>query len=201
MDWILRQSTTEEKDLGVYVTPDTSPTVHISKVAAKANSLLGRIKKTFTCMDKEIFLSLYLTLVRPRMEYAVQGWSPYKIKDINVLERIQRRATKLVPQLRDLPYNERLNALGLTTLQERRTRGDMIEVFKMLNGYEDIDCSKFFQVERRERYETRGHRWKLQKPRFRTTKRSNFFDARIINNWNSLPENVVNSSSINMFSE
>ncbi|XP_076049540.1 uncharacterized protein LOC143030270 [Oratosquilla oratoria] len=147
-------------------------------------------------MDKEIFLALYPTLVRPHMGYAAQAWSPYKKKDINILEKVQRRATKLVPQLSELPYNERLDALGLTTLQERRTRGDMIEVFKMLNGYEDIDCSQFLQIEQRERYETRGHQWKLKKPRFRTTKRSNFFDARVVNKWNSLPGNVVNSSSI-----
>ncbi|XP_076041896.1 uncharacterized protein LOC143025774 [Oratosquilla oratoria] len=192
------QTTTEEKDSGVYVTPDTSPTVHISKAADKANSMLGRIKRTFTCMDKEIFLALYTTLVRPLMEYAVQAWSPYKKKDINILEKVQRRATKLVPQLKEKPYNERLDALGLTTLQARRIRGDMIEVL-MLNGEEDIDCSQFLQIEPRERYETRGHQWKLKKTRFRTTKRSNFFDARVVNKWNSLPENVVNSSSVNMF--
>ncbi|XP_076058549.1 uncharacterized protein LOC143035563 [Oratosquilla oratoria] len=143
------QSTTEEKDLGVYVTPDTSPTEHISKAAAKANSMLGKTERTFTCMDKEIFLALFPTLVRPYMEYAVQAWSPYKKKDINIWGKFQRRATKLVPQLSELPYNERLDALGLTTLQERRTRSDMTEVFKMLNGDEDIDCSQFLQIEQR----------------------------------------------------
>ena len=81
-------------------------------------------------MDKEMFLELYLHLVRP-LEYAVQVWSPKLLKDVDKLEKVQRRATKLVPEISDLPYETRLQILGLPSLKERRIRGDMIEVFKI----------------------------------------------------------------------
>ena len=145
MNDVALERTTEEKDLGVYVTPDLKTSVHVAKVAAKANSVVGQIKKTFTYMDKEMFLELYLHLVRPLMEYAVQVWSPKLLKDVNKLEKVQRRATKLVPEISDLPYETRLQILGLPSLKERRIRGDMIEVFKILNGFENIDSEKFFK--------------------------------------------------------
>ena len=75
------EKTVKEKDLGVYVTPDLKSTSHIAIVAARANSVLGQIKNAFTYMDKEMFLALYLTMVRPIMEYAVQAWAPKFIKD------------------------------------------------------------------------------------------------------------------------
>lgn len=195
-------TTTSEKDLGVTITSDLKPSTHVSKVAAKANQMLGRIRSTFTYMNIEMFKSLYLGLVRPQMEYAVQAWSPQGRGDINKLEKIQRRATKLVPELSDLSYELRLERLGLTTLEERRSRGDMIEVFKILNHYENIDAGQFFKVATtttNTQVQTRGHHMKLIKPRHRTTKRNNFFNARVINQWNSLPENVVTSSSVNAF--
>ena len=71
--------------------------MHIAKVAAKANARVGLIKRTFSYIDKEIFLSLYTALVRPILDYGVQCWSPYLVKDINKLEQVQRRATLLVP--------------------------------------------------------------------------------------------------------
>ena len=89
-----------------------------------------------------MFLSLYTSLVRPLLEYCVQVWSPYKKKYIKLLEGVQRRATKLVPQLRDMDYDERLERLGLTRLVERRIRGDMIETYKIISGKERVDPGK-----------------------------------------------------------
>ena len=111
-------------------------------------------------MDGEIFLPLYLTLVRPLMEYAVQCWSPYLQGDIDLLERVQQRVTKLVPGISHLPYNQRCQELKLQTLRERRLRGDMIEVYKLLNGFEDVDYRKFFNLSDRQ---SRGHSLKLKK--------------------------------------
>ena len=87
---------------------------------------------------------MYKAIVRPHLEYCIQAWNPYLRKDIDMLEKIQRRATKLIPRLRDLTYDERLKECGLTTLETRRLRGDQIEVFKILNGYENIDSNIFF---------------------------------------------------------
>ena len=90
-------------------------------------------------------IPLYKAIVRPHLEYCIQAWNPYLRKDVDMLEKIQRRATKLIPGLRDLTYEERLKECGLTTLETRRLRGDQIEVFKILNGYENIDSNIFFR--------------------------------------------------------
>lgn len=123
------EETVEEKDLGVIITSDLKPSTQVSRVAASANSVLGLIKKTMTCLDSEMLLTLYKSLVRPRLEYCIQAWSPYTRADIRKLEQVQRRATKLVPELAGYPHEERLTQLGLTTLEDRRIRGDMIETY------------------------------------------------------------------------
>ena len=172
----------------------------MAKAAAKANSTLALIRKAFTFMDSNMFLALYKSLVRPHLEYCIQAWSPYLRKDIDTLEKVQRRATKLVPDLRDLPYEHRLLMLDLPTLEARRVRGDMLETYKILHGFENIDPTKFFQLATDHgNIATRGHSFKLQKTRHRTSKRGIFFDARIIDKWNSLAENVVCSPCINTF--
>ncbi|CAL4109488.1 unnamed protein product, partial [Meganyctiphanes norvegica] len=81
--------TDEEKDLGIFVTPDWKSSTHVSKVAAKANSRVGWIRRTFTYMDIPMFKGLYPSLVRSHMEHAVQAWSPHLKKDINLLEKVQ----------------------------------------------------------------------------------------------------------------
>ena len=93
-----------------------------------------------------MIIPLYKAIVRPHLEYCIQAWNQYLRKDVdNVLEKIQRRPTKLIPGLRDPTYEERLNECGLTTLETRRLKGDQIEVFKILNGYENIDYNIFFR--------------------------------------------------------
>ena len=112
-----------------------------------------------------------------------------------MLEKIQRRATKLIPGLRDLTYEERLKECGLTTLETRRLRGDQIEVFKILNGYENIDSNLFFQI--KESKITRGHNFTLVKKQSRLDVRKFSFSQRTI--WNKLSEECVHASSVNMF--
>ena len=194
-------ATTKEKDLGVMLTPDLKPSEQVARAASAANSMLGRIKRTFTCMDKEMFLPIYKTLVRPRMEHAIQAWCPYLQKDISKLEKIQRRATKLVPALANLTYEERLISLDLTTLEERRSRGDMIQVFKIVNGLDKVGAGEeFLKLETGPLSErTRGHAFKLKKPRHRTSKRNKFFSSRVVDKWNKLPEHIVRSKNVNSF--
>ena len=196
----LLDPTREEKDLGVHVTDNFKFSNHIAKIAAKANSVLGRINRTFTYKDKELMRLLYTSLVRPHLEYAVQSWSPHLRKDINILEKVQRRATRLIPEISQLPYEERLEALNLSTLEDRRIRGDIIEVFKLVKGFENIDPSQFFSIAREgHRARTRGHQFKLEVPYCRTEKRRNFFSVRVIRIWNKLPVDVVSSPNVNTF--
>ena len=113
---------------------------------SKGNQVLGMIRRNITYKDKSLIVPLYKAIVRPHLEYCIQAWSPYLRKDIDMLEKIQRRATKLIPGLRDLRYEERLKECGLTTLETRRLRGDQIEVFKILSGYENIDSNIFLKL-------------------------------------------------------
>ena len=192
--------TKEEKDLGVYITPDLKSATHVAKVAAKANSMIGRIRHTFKFMNTNIFKSIYPGLVRSHMEYAVQVWSPHLKKDIKTLEKVQRRAFNIVPELRGLTYEQQLTELGLTTLEERRRRGDLIEVFKIMHGYENLDRSYFFVLESEVHgYATRRHGLSIKTPTTVTKRRKKFFDIRIINDWNRLPASVVYSRSIGSF--
>ena len=114
--------------------------------ASKGNQVLGMIRRNITYKEKRLIITLYKTIVRPHLEYCIHVWNPHLRKYVDMLEKIQRRATKLIPELRDLTYAERLKECGLTTLETRRLRGDQIEVFKILNGYENIDSNIFLKL-------------------------------------------------------
>ena len=103
----------------------------------------------------------------------------------------------MIPELRDFSYESRLLQCGLTTLETRRLRGDQIEVFKIVNGYEDVDRNMFFKLKEGSR--TRGHKAALAKEQCRLDMRKYSFSQRVINEWNKLPNDCVNASSVNMF--
>ena len=117
------ESVQQEKNLGV---KSSSQCIEAVK---KAQKLLGYIKRQFRTRNKETILTLYNALVRPHLEYAVQFWSPSLRKDIERLEVVQARATKLVPSIRHLGYVRRLERLNLYSLEKRRLRGQLIETF------------------------------------------------------------------------
>ena len=142
-------------------------------------------------------MRLYKGLVRPHLEYCIQAWNPHTKKNIKILEDVQRRATKLVREIRNLSYEDRVRYLGLTTLETRRIRGDMIETFKIISGKDNIRTDTFFEVDRNS--VTRGHNYKLVKPRSRLNIRKFSFGHRVVDHWNSLPWEVVNSVSLNQF--
>ena len=160
-------------------------------------NVLGMIRRNITYKEKSLIVPLYKAIVRPHLEYCIQAWSPYLRKDIDMLEKIQRRATKLIPELRDLRYEERLKECGLTTLETRRLRGDQIEVFKILNGYENIDSNIFFEIKKSKI--TRGHNFTLVKKQSRLDVRKYSFSQRTINVWNKLSTDCVHATSVNVF--
>ena len=123
-----------EKDLGVQFDESLKFDTHINSIINKANRVLGIVRKTFECLDKEIFNYVYKGLIRPHLEYAAPVWSPYRVMQKEALENVQRRATRMVPGLSHLSYPDRLEALKLPTLAYRRARGDMINVYKIVEA-------------------------------------------------------------------
>ena len=164
--------------------------------ASKINQILGLSRRTITYKEKQLVVPLYKAIVRPHLEYCIQAWRPYH-KDIDKLERIQRRATKMIPELRDLSYESCLLQFGLTTQETKRLGGDQIEVFKIVNVYEDVDRNTFFKLKEGSR--TKADKAALVKEQCRLDMRKYSFSQRVINEWNKLLNDCVNASSANMF--
>ena len=183
----------ETKDLGVIIDTKLKFQKQIANCIKKANGVLASIKRTIKYLSIQTFNTLYKALVRPLLESAGAVWSPSLVKDIRSLESVQRRATKLVPSLRNLSYKDRLIALDLPTLAYRRKRGDMIMVFKIMKGIVDLHYTTFFKLSTNN---TRGHELKLFKQRSRLNVRRNFFSQRIVESWNALPEQIVNCTTV-----
>ena len=135
-------------------------------------------------------------MVRTHLEYGNVIWSPRYQSESKEVNKIQRRPTKLVPNLRSLPYEERLSSLKLPSLMHRR-RGDMIQVYKITYDMDRIEPGLFFQ--RPQHTGTRGHSQRIYKQQFRLNVRRAFFSQSIVADWNSLPENVIMSASLNCF--
>ena len=190
-------TTLKEKDLGLTISADMKVSEQCGIAAAKGNQILGLIRRNIVYKEKELIIPLYKTIVRPHLEYCIQAWRPYRKKDIDMLERVQRRGTKMMPKLRNISYEMRLKECGLTTLETRRLRGDQIEVFKILNGYENIDRNIFFTVKEERR--TRGHGVTLAKKQCRLDIRKFSFSQRTVNEWNRLSADCVGASSVNIF--
>ena len=166
---------------------------------ANANKILGMINRTIVNKNSNIMvkLGLYKSLVRPHVEYCTAVWSPYYVKDKELIEKIQHRFTKMITEVKHLSYTDRLLQLGLWTLEERRNRSDLIEVYKMLHGLTTISYKKFFELTTNKR--TRGNSLTLIKHRFATVIRQHFFSERVVNRWNSLDNETVTASSLNCF--
>ena len=163
----------------------------------KARAALYQLKRAVSCRDPEVFLPLYKTSVRPHLEYCVQAWNPYLKKDIHLVERVQRSATKIVKGLKGLSYPSRLKRLNLFSRPRRRVRGDLIEAFKLQTKVTDVSSDIFF-THRNAPY-LRGHAMILHKPRVYTNTRSQFFSQRVIDAWNKLPSQVIKSNSVAAF--
>ena len=159
--------------------------------------MIGIIRRTFTYLDKDSFLKLYKAFVRPHVEYANVVWSPYLKRQSQTVEKVQRRATKLLKECKNLSYSERLQYLNLHSLKGRRLRGDLIQAYKIINGIDNVDVHKIFTFSPTD--STRNNQGKIFVKHCNTNKRKFSFSYRVANPWNSLPATTKFSPSLNGF--
>ena len=184
------------RDLGIQIDSKLKFHIHTDTVVKKAYRVLGLIRKSFECKDYDVMVKLYKSLVRPIIEYNNVLWGPFYVSDNQKVERIQRKATRIIPSISQLSYRDRLRHLNLPSLQHRRRRGDLISLYQILKGAYDIDNQLFIPSTVTI---TRGHTKKFFKQHTNSYTRSKFFSNRVINDWNSLPQFIVDSSSVNEF--
>jgi len=147
--------------------------------------------------SREGILPLYSALLRSHLESCIQLWSPQRRKDMDLLERVHRRATKMIRRMEHLFYEERQRELGLFSLEKRRLPGHLITAFQYLKGAYRKDGENIFSKARCER--TRSNGFKLREGRFRSDIRTKFFTVRVARHWNRLPRGVVNAPSLAVF--
>jgi hypothetical protein len=202
----------QERDLGVLVTSDLKWSRQVEAAAAMANKVLGMLKRTFQHNSIDLWRKLYKTYVRPHLEYAVPVWCPNRLGLISLLEKVQRRATKIPNTLRYLKYEDRLLALGIDKLETRRVRGDLIQMFKARRNLErivwhvdPIQVAPSSIVTR----EGANNPDRLRQQSFSASDRStrcaavsrrlHFLTNRVVPLWNKLSSRIVNSSDMNNF--
>ena len=195
------ENTNQQKDLGIIFDSKLDFNQHIHEKVSKANQILGIVRRSFKFLNYSSFLKLYKALVRNHLEYGVVIWHPYKMKHIDLIESVQRRATRYLPGLKTLPYEQRLKILKLPTLRYRRVRGDMIEVYKILNGYYNVDPKLLISLKTslEIRLTSRNHPLTIFQEVCTKNTRKNFFSNRVTKYWNNLPSHVIFSPSLNSF--
>ena len=189
----------EEKDLGVTIDSDLKFEDHIARKVRTANAIVGQMRRSFSFLDCDNFKRIFTAFVRPHLEYGEAVWSPHLVRNIDAIENVQIRATKLVDGLSKLDYPERLKQLNLPSLAFRRRRGDIIEIYKHFNTYDKTTLAASFKPRARL---SRKHRFQLHMPPARDGTngvQSNFFYQRTTKLWNDLPRYVVEAEDVNEF--
>ena len=186
---------TSEKDLGVNVDNTLDWTSHINKCVTKAKSMIYWVTRNVITRSASVMINLYKTIIRPHLEYCVQLWAPYprhgNWPEIMLLEGVQRQFTRLIDGVGLLSYEERLKSLELTTLLERRARGDLIETFRIVSGI----CNYGQNLFNISRYGLKL----VTKPNICDNRKYDFFSRRVIGYWNKLPLLVRTAASVDAF--
>ena len=150
----------ERQSSGRTCPPILKVAMQVAKVKKKAYGTLAFIGRSIEYKNWGVMLQLYKILIRLRLEYCVQFWSPHYQKVVDALERVQKRVTRMLPGLEDMDYEERLNKLGLFSLEHWRMRGDLIKVYKIMTGLDRVDSQSLFP--RIEWSISRGHRLRVR---------------------------------------
>ena len=209
MDGVELGVTTEERDLGIRVTDTLKPARQCAVAAKAANFALSQLQRSFHFRRKRDLVPLFKTFVRPKLEFGVAAWSPWTEVDVKELERVQERLVRMLSDVRGENYEEKLRDAGLTTLKERRERGDAIEVFKVLRQINNIEEGRWFRRVQEETRPLRSNttmqegaevrREMLEIERTRLEVRKNFFVVRAARTWNNLPDGVKCQRTVNGF--
>lgn len=190
--------TTSQVDLGIIIKDDLKWDLQTTSVVKKANSLLYRIRKAFVEIDAHLLRQILVTYVLPLIEFGATIWSPYLSKDIEALERTLKRASKIPRELRSLPYEDRLRALQLDSLAERRSQQDLTETFRILKGFYNVPgIDEIFL--RANTHHLRGHPLKLNLGRISKQYRKHYLTNRVVRAWNALPAACIASDTIASF--
>lgn len=186
---------TSEKDLGVLVSDNFTWKSHIDAIINKANSCVAWVLRSIITRSPEVMLKIYKCMIRPHLEYCVQLWSPLPThgnwSTILALEKVQRNFTRAIDGMGLLTYENRLKKLGLTTLLERRARGDLIETFRIISGNANYG-NNFFNVSQRGRN-------LISRPGDQSKFKHSFLCRRVVAYWNKLPVNVKSAENVNQF--
>jgi hypothetical protein len=198
------ENTENERDLGILMQNNLKWDSQINNVVTKANVVLGKLKNAFKNWDTKTFKILYNTYVRPILEYGSSAWCPYRKQDIKKIEKVQRRATKLVPCLHNKKYEERLRILGLETLEKRRLRGDLIQYYKFDKNFNQVEWYHPISISPSSQSSGPAGFLRSQNTLYRQLVKScnirhNFFTNRVVPVWNELPNQIKNAKSINGF--
>ena len=186
----------ECRDLGIITNNCLSTHSYCKSIVKKAAWKCKQLSIAFECKTREFKVFIFTTYIRPLLENNTQLWSPHNICDINLIEKIQRRFTKFLPGLWNTPYPDRLDILGLQSLECRRIIFDLILVYRIIHGLIKLNFHDFFQFNQNN---TRGHNLKLCVEYSRLNSRKFFFTNRVIKIWNDLESHEVNSASLIMF--
>ena len=202
MNGVALDTTEEERDIGVKVHQSLRPSKQCSDASRRANVVLGQITRAFHYRNKHTFLDLYKQYVRPHLEFAVPAWSPWTLGDIEMLEKVQRRALRMVSGLTSTSYEDRLKEVGLLSLQDRRLQYDLVQTFKIIRGFDNVDYRTWFTLvgpspARVTRDTSDPLNIIRQNPR--TEIRRQFFSQRVISHWNGLDTAIKNSPSVFAF--
>ena len=191
------QMVSSHKDLGVFIDTSLRFHIHIRSIASKASGMVSNYLKSTLCRSRKFMLSILKTHIRPLMEFCSSVWCTNYLEDLRLLESVQRRWTRHIDGLSDLSYDERLKDLDLYSVQGRLLRADLIMCWKIFHGLSSIAPEDLFLLDSHPR--TRGHRFKIRHKFAYTEARKRFFSIRCISSWNSLPDSVVSSSTLQTF--